>query len=281
MDYKNSLTLHLSILALGILQSSTLITGQQWITRFQPIEPTFELIPSSPLLPYDEPRGRMEYYTSTTLPPVTTTTTFAPTTQRVKSRRVPLKSTLVVNNQRKPYEPRNESINRKKPYELGNQHQSESMGHVHRKKVLYYKNIHHSVNSRQNPTSGSLGNSGQPRTTLIAYPIAYQRSAKISRPLEEEMIEVGRVSSNPPEQIAPVNAATVTVNSPKLVNRKRANARSASLLDVESSRLNPDRSLGNDMLYYPEPSSDEEANSTSGDKNGISSDPNTEFVIIK
>ena len=295
---KYSISLNFFLLTLSILHSSSFTTGQQWITRFHPIESQFELIASSPLLPSDstlvDSRSKVEYFTSTISP---TTTTFAPvvtSTERAKARRVPLKST-VLGSPRKPYEPRNASINRKKIYEFGNQHQPRSPGHVHRKRVIYFKSNKHQATNYDHiskPRTSVASNWKQntlPQGTFIAYPIVYHRSKSVQRKWSnvskkggerESSLQVGQVSSNPPEQIAPVNPPTVTVTAPKFIRRK-SNGRSASLLDLESSRLSPDRSLGNDMLYYPEPSSDDDSGSSSIDKNGISNDRNSEFVIIK
>lgn len=277
------------MVTLSVFHSSTLVYGQQWITRFHPIESQFELIASSPLLPQESSslsiesaKGKGEmYYTSTTLPPVTTSVT--PT-----ARRVPLKSTLISNVPRKIYHGRQATLNNKKVYEYGNQHQPSTPGQVYRKKFVYYKpssSYNNGPRYEYFNQAASTKQTPMPQATFIAYPILYQRSKNGQRksPIlakDKETYQVSRVSPNPPEQIAPVNPPTVTVTAPKFIRRK-ANGRSASLLDLESSRLNPDQSLGNDMLYYPEPSSDDDTSSSSSDKNGISNDPNSEFVIIK
>lgn len=306
------------LLVVTVCLSSTLVNGQPWITRFRPFESHYDLLASSPLLPSDfETRGRLEtvYSPSAVSPaapvtpsPVTTTTvaaTAAPSSQRPPAlvkritdksrRRIPLKSTVIGQQQqqqpRKAYPARN--VSTKKIYEYGNQH-APSSSHNYRKKVLYYKTHTGSYAGRyEYVDNNSPVKTSNIAHSFIAYPmIGYHRTKNVehkkqsspsSKESEKESLEVSRVSSNPPEQLATVDAKTITVNGPKFI-RRRPNSgagRSASLLDFETSRLNPDQSLGNDMLYYPEPSSDDDSGVSSPDKNGISNDPNSEFVIIK
>lgn len=287
------------LLLLASVSLCTLVNGQPWITRFRPFESHYDLLASSPLLPADfETRGRLDsVYSSSavTLAPVTTTTTTATPSSPARRladksrRRIPLKSTLI-GQQRKAYPGRN--VSSKKIYEYGNQH-APSPSHNYRKKILYYKTHTGSYAGRYEyvDVNAPSAKGGNIAPSFIAYPVVYHRSKntakKQSSPAakesERESVEVSRVSSNPPEQLETVDSKTVTVTGPKFI-RRRPNSgasRSASLLDFETSRLNPDQSLGNDMLYYPEPSSDDDAGSSSPDKNGISNDPNSEFVIIK